>query len=94
MNKNELTSVIHKISSERNVPFSIVLQLYFFESFLDRIAQSQYNDKFVLKGGFLLSSLLGIHQRSTLDMDFNLQDILFTSENIQKVLIESINRNY
>lgn len=94
LNKNELTSVIHKISSERNVPFSIVLQLYFFESFLDRIAQSQYNDKFVLKGGFLLSSLLGIHQRSTLDMDFNLQDILFTSENIQKVLIESINRNY
>ena len=78
MNKNKLTSKIHKISREKDVAFNILLQLYFFESFLERLAQSDYQKKFILKGGFLLSSILGIHQRSTLDMDFILQDIIFS----------------
>ena len=92
MNKNKLTSTIHKISQEKNVSFNIILQLYFFESFLDRLSQSDYNNKFILKGGFLLSSILGIHQRSTLDMDFNIQDIIFTPENIEKVVLEIIRK--
>lgn len=94
MNKNKLTSTIHKISHERNVSFNIILQLYFFESFLDRLAQSEYNNKFILKGGFLLSSMLGIHQRSTLDMDFSIQDILFTSANVEETVIDIINKKY
>ena len=90
MNKNKLTSKIHKISREKDVAFNILLQLYFFESFLERLAQSDYQKKFILKGGFLLSSILGIHQRSTLDMDFILQDIIFTSDSVEKAVADII----
>lgn len=71
MNKNKLTAVIHKVSKEKKVSFNVLLQLYFFERFLDRLANSKFKDSLVLKGGFLLSSLLGITERSTIDMDFS-----------------------
>ncbi len=41
-----------------------------------------------------MSSILGIHQRSTLDMDFNIQDIVFTPENIEKVVLEIISEKH
>lgn len=90
MNKNKLTSQIHKISKEKDVSFNIILQTYFFESFLQRLALSDYKDQFVLKGGFLLSSFLGIELRSTLDIDFSLQNISFERENIERVITDII----
>lgn len=90
MNKNKLTSQIHKISKEKDVSFNIILQTYFFESFLQRLALSDYKDQFVLKGGFLLSSFLGIELRSTLDIDFSLQNMPFERENIEKVITDII----
>ena len=46
-----------------------VLQMYLFEHLLMRLARSPYADKFVLKGGLLISSMTGIYQRTTMDMD-------------------------
>ena len=90
MNKNKLTALIHKISKEKNVSFNILLQLFFFERFLNRLSCSKYKDFLVLKGGFLLSSLLGITQRSTIDMDFNVSNMKFNKETmidtIQKII--------
>jgi predicted nucleotidyltransferase component of viral defense system len=88
MNKNKLTALIHKVSTEYNVSFNILLQVYFFERFLYRLANSKYNDSFVLKGGFLLSSLLGITERSTIDMDFSVSGLNFDKANLHKVIVE------
>ena len=43
--------------------------MYLFEHLLMRLADSSYADKFVLKGGLLISSMTGIYQRTTMDMD-------------------------
>lgn len=47
----------------------VVLQNYMFERFLERLSQSKYQDKFILKGGMLIAALVGIDNRSTMDMD-------------------------
>ncbi|MCF7924489.1 MAG: nucleotidyl transferase AbiEii/AbiGii toxin family protein [Candidatus Izimaplasma sp.] len=86
MNKHKLTALIHKVSKEKGVSFNILLQVYFFERFLDRLANSKYKKSLILKGGFLLSSLLGITERSTIDMDFSVSSIEFNKENMREVI--------
>jgi predicted nucleotidyltransferase component of viral defense system len=93
MNKNKLTALIHKISKEKDVSFNILLQVYFSERFLDRLANSRYKNAFILKGGFLLSSLLGITERSTIDMDFSVESIEFDRDNLRDVIQQIIQVN-
>ncbi len=57
------------LSNEHGLKPQEVLQMYLFEHLLMRLAKSPYADKFVLKGGLLISSMTGIYQRTTMDMD-------------------------
>ncbi len=91
MNKNKLTAIIHTVSKEKHVSFNVLLQVYFFERLLSRLASSEYKDSLILKGGFLLSSLLGITERSTIDMDFNVSNIVFEKGSIEKMIRTIIN---
>ena len=42
---------------------------YAMERFLERMALSDYRDKMILKGGMLVSSIVGLEARSTMDID-------------------------
>ena len=48
---------------------NIILQNYMLERLLERIAVSEYKYKFILKGGMLITAIVGIDMRNTLDMD-------------------------
>ena len=65
-----------------------MLKSFFFDAFLKRLAASKYADKFVFKGGFFLSTSLGINLRSKMDIDFLLRKMNLTMENIVNVLKE------
>lgn len=65
-----------------------VLQMYFFERILERLAQSPYKDAFILKGGLLISSLTGIHNRTTMDMDTTVRGIALHQETIRPIMEE------
>ena len=67
MNKNKLKSIIQKIENETGLNYNAILIMYFLESILKRIAVSPYKDYFIFKGGFLLSSIIGIENRTTMD---------------------------
>jgi len=43
----------------------IMLRIYMMERLLERVSVSKYKDNFVLKGGLLVSSLVGVDMRST-----------------------------
>jgi len=85
INKNSLQARIKNLSSQKGVPSNVILQDYFFDAFLKRLAKSQYVENFVFKGGFLLSATLGIDFRSTMDMDFLLTKLAMNKENIEKI---------
>lgn len=74
----------HKLMSQE------VLQMYLFERVLERLAASEYKDNFILKGGLLISSMLGINERTTMDMDTTVTGITMEegeiAEIIQKIL--------
>ena len=59
-----------------------------FERILERISVSKYNENFILKGGLLLSAMLGINSRSTKDMDISIKGIDVSKEKMVEVLNE------
>lgn len=74
MNKDKVMALIKKKSAESGVSVNTLLLLYFFERFLDGLADSEYRTDLILKGGFLLSSIMGIETRTTMDMDMSLRN--------------------
>ncbi len=84
---------IRKISNEKNVEFNTVMRFYMYDKFIERLAKSKYKDNFVLKGGFYLSKLFGIDNRSTIDIDAMIRKTKFEKENIIKMITEIININ-
>lgn len=63
-------------------------QRFMFERILERISVSKYNGNFILKGGLLLSAILGINSRSTRDMDISIKGINVSKEKMVKILNE------
>lgn len=66
--------------------------MFLFERFLERLSKSEYRSNFVIKGGFLVSSLIGINNRTTMDMDSTIKGLPLTEENITKVVNSIINK--
>ena len=82
---------LRNISKEKNVDFNSVMRFYMYDRFIARLSKSKYKDNFILKGGFFLSNLFGIDNRSTMDIDTAIRKAEFNKENIIKMLEEIIN---
>lgn len=74
MNKDKVMAMIRKRSIESGVSVNTLLLTYFFERFLVRLSGSTYKTDLILKGGFLISSIMGIETRTTMDMDMSLRN--------------------
>ena len=90
MQKNTMSfkALINKIAKENKVSAQSVLQTYMLERLLERISTSKYKDNFILKGGMLISAMLGIDSRTTMDMDTTIKGFQLTEENIKRILEE------
>ncbi|MCR4559973.1 MAG: nucleotidyl transferase AbiEii/AbiGii toxin family protein [Bacteroidales bacterium] len=75
MNAEQLKGKIRYYSQQTKLPPQEILQMYLFERILERMSSSKYSNNFILKGGLLISSMLGIAERSTMDMDVTVRGI-------------------
>lgn len=81
-------SIINNMAKKNNVAAQSVLQTYMLERLLERISISKYKDNFILKGGMLISAMLGIDSRTTMDMDTTIKGFTLTEENVKNILTE------
>ena len=81
-----LKSAIRAFAAEEGIPPQVALQNFMFERFFARLAQSPVRDKFVLKGGVLVSQYLGVSRRTTMDVDLTLRKAALEAENLKRVL--------
>lgn len=88
MNKAKLTALCHKISKQTGLTFNSVMTYYFLEIILKKLSQSSYADYYIFKGGFLLSNVIGVESRSTVDIDFLFHKQTLSEENVQQQLEE------
>lgn len=71
---------IDKLAKLHNVANQTLWDMFFFENFLYRLSISKHKNKFVFKGGFLLGSIVGIEQRTTLDIDLKYTGTILDDE--------------
>lgn len=90
MNSMQLKDKLRNISKEKNVDFNTLLRLYMYDRFLERLSKSKYRDNFVLKGGFYLSTLFGVENRATMDIDTAFRNASFDEETIIKRINEIV----
>ena len=86
MNKDKVMAMVRKRSNESGVSINMLLLTYFFERFLVRLSLSQYKTDLILKGGFLLSSIMGIETRTTMDIDMSLRNRHIDEETIRNMM--------
>ena len=90
-NVQSLKDRANNFAKGNNLTVQQVLQNYMFERFLERLSASKYKEKLIIKGGLLLSSIIGINLRSTMDIDADIIGINFNKEEIEKLVINIIN---
>ena len=88
-NAMQLKSAISKIAKEKHIPAQLVMQNYMLERLLERISRSKYQGNFILKGGLLIASMVGLHSRATMDMDATIRNHP-VNENSIKTMFEEI----
>ena len=86
-----LKGKIRNIANSKNLRSQEVLQMFFFERFLERLSKSKYKLNFVIKGGLLISSMIGIDNRTTMDMDTTIKGVPLKEEVIRNIISEIIN---
>lgn len=91
INIESVKGKIRNLAKEHNLSTQEILQMYFFERFLERLSKSKYKTNFVIKGGLLISSLIGIENRTTMDMDTTIKGISLEEILIRKIVEEIIN---
>lgn len=88
INYNNLFEKSKELATKSGLTQLELYQRFMFERILERISLSKYNNNFILKGGLLLSAMLGIESRSTRDMDISVKGIDVSEEKMVQVLNE------
>lgn len=78
----QLKGSIRSMAAKKNLRAQEVLQMFLFERILERLAASKYQNNFILKGGLLISSMIGISERTTMDMDTTVRGIQMEEDEI------------
>lgn len=89
-NKDSLKVKVSNLALSTNIPNKYLIQSFMFEALLKRISASKYKDKFIIKGGLLLSSIFGVNLRSTMDLDTTIKGLPLDRTTITKVINEII----
>ncbi len=89
-NRDSLKAKASNLSNKTNIPNKYLIQNFMFEALLKRISNSKYKDKFIIKGGLLLSSIFGVNLRSTMDLDTTIKGFPLDRETITKVINDII----
>ena len=92
-NRESLKAKLRNLSDKTNIASNYLLQSFMFEGLLKRISISKYREKFIIKGGMLLTSIFGVNLRSTMDLDATLKGLPLNIETITSIFHELINMN-
>ncbi len=90
INPEKLKNEIRKIAAEKDLNAGEILHMFMFERFIERVARSSYKEFFILKGGLLIASILGIGQRTTIDMDTTVKNLSMKEDTLKRVVTEII----
>lgn len=85
-NAMQLKATLNNKARELKIAPQVMLQNYIMECFLERLSKSEYADRFIIKGGILIASIVGLSNRSTMDIDTTVKNIPLNENEISKII--------
>ena len=89
-NAMQLKARVNARAKEAGIPAQMMMQNYLLERLLERLSRSPWRDRVVVKGGMLISSLVGVASRTTMDLDTTVRGFELTHESAEAAFREII----
>ncbi len=87
-NATQLKAFIKNIAKDKGISAQIIIQNYMLERLLERISLSKYQSNFILKGGFLIASMVGLDTRATMDLDATVRGLPVSQDTLLQVFTQ------
>lgn len=82
---------IKNIANKTNADPRLLMRIYMMDRFLERLSYSKYKDNFIIKGGILVTSMVGVSLRSTMDIDATIKNLNLSEGDMLKVVKDIAN---
>lgn len=79
---------IKNVAKENKADARTLMRLHMMERFLERVAGSKYKDNFIIKGGILVTAMVGVALRSTMDIDTSIKNQNLSGEDARRIVDE------
>ena len=86
----QLKDLVRNRSKGNSAQAQIIIRNYIMERFLERVSLSKYRSNLIFKGGLLVSSIVGLDNRSTMDIDTTLKNINLSECDVERIVSEII----
>lgn len=86
----QLKDLIRNLSKKKSADAQILMRNYMMERFLERMSVSQYQDKFILKGGMLVAAMVGLDARATMDIDATIKGADVNVEAVERIITDIV----
>lgn len=71
----QLKDKVRNIARGDSAKAQLLIRNYGMERFLERVSLSEHRDNFILKGGMLVSAMVGLENRATMDIDTSIRNM-------------------
>lgn len=88
LSPEQIKGRIKNIAAQNRTDARVLLRFFMMERFLERLSHSIYKDNFVIKGGMLVTAMIGVALRSTMDIDTSIKNHKLTVEEALKIIQE------
>lgn len=82
LTQEQVKGRIRNIAKDNKTDARVLIRIYMMERFLERVANSKYAENFIIKGGILVTSMVGISLRSTMDIDTSIRNLAISKNDI------------
>lgn len=82
----QLKAKVRNLSGGDSLKAQTLIRNFIMERFLERVALSKYRNHFVLKGGMLVASVVGLGTRATMDIDASVRSLNLTKEDAVRII--------
>ena len=87
----QLKDKVRNISDGNSNKATTPIRNFMMERFLERVSVSSYRDNFILKGGMLVASIVGVDMRATMDIDTTVKALPLNEADVQRIIEEICN---
>ena len=84
----QLKDKVRNISKGDNDVAKALIRIFMMERFLERVSMSKYRNNFILKGGMLVASIVGVDMRATMDIDTTVKALPLNENDAERIISE------